>query len=464
MTYDPSTAEPLSEVAEGDPADIGLAVETAMAAQVGWAAQEPDTRVTVLLRAAELLRERSLELGLLEAVDSGKPVEQAVEQVALTAGAFEYWARTSLELRGVVMPAGSRRLNYTLRDPIGVIGVITPWNYPMLEYAESIPGALAVGNAVVLKPAALTPLTALALAELMTEAGLPPGVLNVVPGAGSVVGQALVEHGGVGMVVFTGSTEVGRTVAAAAGRGLKKTWLELGGKSPNIVFADADLDEVIDASLFSFSVNQGQLCTAGARLIAERGVHDELVERLRVRAEGLVVGDPFQAETQLGAMISDAQVGRVEGYVSRALAEGAQLVTGGRRPEVTGRCSNGAFYTPTIFTNVAAEATIAQEEIFGPVLAVLPFDREEEAARLANATTYGLNAAIWTNDITRAHTLASQVQAGTVYVNTINGGAVAPHDRYKASGLGIAGGREQLEAMTRVKSVLVNLGGPTPRL
>jgi acyl-CoA reductase-like NAD-dependent aldehyde dehydrogenase len=253
-------------------------------------------------------------------------------------------------------------------------------------------------------------------------------------------------------------------VAGAAGRGLKKTWLELGGKSPNVVFADADLEEVIEASLFSFTVNQGQLCTAGTRLIAERAIHDELVERLRARAEELVVGDPFEAGTKLGAMISEAQVRRVEGYVERGLAEGAKLVTGGRRPDIDGRCRNGAFYAPTIFTEVAADATIAQEEIFGPVLAVLRFDGEAEAARLANATSYGLNAAIWTNDLTRAHAMANAVEAGTVYVNTINGGAVAPHDRYNASGLGIAGGREQLEAMTRVKSVLVNLGGPTPRM
>jgi acyl-CoA reductase-like NAD-dependent aldehyde dehydrogenase len=463
-TFDPSTAEPISEVATGHPADIAGAVETASAAQAGWAAQEAESRVAVLHRAAALLRDRAPDLGLLEALDSGKPVEQAIAQVRLTADAFDYWARTSLELRGVVAPAGAGRLNYTVRDPIGVIGVITPWNYPMLEYAESIPGALAVGNAVVLKPAALTPLTALALAELMTEGGLPPGVLNVVPGAGAVAGRALIEHDGVGMVVFTGSTEVGRTVASAAGRGLKKTWLELGGKSPNIVFADADLDAAIDASLFSFTVNQGQLCTAGTRLIAERAIHDELVQRLRVRAEEIAIGDPFEHGTKLGAMISEAQVQRVEGYVERALSEQATLVTGGRRPEVHGRCHNGAFYAPTIFTGVGADATIAREEIFGPVLAVLAFDREDEAARLANATSYGLNAAIWTSDLTRAHTVAAAMRAGTVYVNTINGGALAPHDRYNASGLGIAGGREQLAAMTRVKSVLVNLGGPTPRL
>ena len=463
-THDPSTAEAIAEVAEAGPDDVAAAIAAARRAQPDWERVDADARVAVLARAARLMRERAIELGRLEALDAGKPVEQAIEQVVATAGAFEYWGRISLELRGVVVGSGGRALNYTLREPIGVIAVITPWNYPMLEYAEHVPGALALGNAVVLKPAELTPLTALALAELLTEAGLPPGVLNVVPGAGPVAGKALVEHPDVGMVAFTGSTAVGRQVAAAAGDGLKRTLLELGGKSANIVFADADLESVIGASLFSFTVNQGQLCTAGTRLLVQRSAHDELVDRLRDRADALVVGDPFDGGTQLGALISERQVRRVEGFVDGARRDGAVIVAGGHRPESAGRCANGAFYRPTILTGVAPEMTIARSEIFGPVLAVLPFDGDEQAVALANDTSYGLNAAIWTGDLTRAHALASRVDAGTVYVNTINGGATAPHDRYNDSGLGIAGGREQLEGMTRVKSVFVNLGGPLPAL
>jgi acyl-CoA reductase-like NAD-dependent aldehyde dehydrogenase len=463
-THDPSTARPIADVAQAGPADVDRAVEAARRAQPNWGVLAPEERVAVLSECARLLRERAVEFGRLEAVDAGKPIVQAIEQVRLTADAFDYWGRVSLGLRGVVVPASTRALNYTLREPVGVVGVITPWNYPMLAYAESVPGALAVGNAVVLKPSELTPLTALALADAFSEAGLPPGVLNVVPGEGAVAGQALIEHPHVDMVVFTGSTAVGRRVAATAGEGLKRAVLELGGKSPNIVFADADLDAAVGASLFSFTVNQGQLCTAGTRLIVERSIHDELVERLRATAGELTVGDPFDVETKLGALISDRQLERVEGYVATALQEGAELVAGGHRPVIGGPCDAGTFYTPTIFTGVTPDMTIAREEVFGPVLAVLPFASEGEAAALANHTTYGLNAAIWTSDLQRAHSLAREIESGTVYVNTINGGATAPHDRYKGSGLGITGEREQLEAMTRVKSVFVNLGGATPCL
>jgi aldehyde dehydrogenase (NAD+)/phenylacetaldehyde dehydrogenase len=464
VTVDPSTAEPIAEVARAGVPDVEAAVSAAVRAQTGWAALEQQQRVAVLERTAASIRERAPELGRLEALDAGKPVAQAIEQVESAAAAFSYWARTSLELREVVVPAGRRALNYTLREPLGVVGVITPWNYPILEYAESLPGALAVGNAVVLKPAELTPLTALALAEILERAGLPAGVLNVVPGAGSVAGQALIEHRDVDMIVFTGSTSVGRRVAAAAGEGLRRTWLELGGKSANVVFADADLDRVAEASLFSFAVNQGQLCTAGSRLLVERSVHDELVDRLAARAEALTVGDPFAPGTQLGALISPGQLESVEGFVAGARRDGATLVSGGSRPEVAAPCGGGFFYTPTIFSAVQPQMELARSEVFGPVLAVLPFEREEEAAALANESDYGLNGALWTNDLTRAHRFAARIDAGTVYVNTINGGATAPHDRYNASGLGIAGGREQLEAMTRLKSVFVNLGGDTPSL
>jgi acyl-CoA reductase-like NAD-dependent aldehyde dehydrogenase len=464
VTHDPSTGMPLAEVAKATAADVDTAVTSAQRAQVEWRELGTEVRVAVLDRTARLLRERAVDLGRLEAVNAGKPVDQAIEQVEWTADAFEYWGRVSQEIRETVMPTGSQALNYTLREPLGVIAVITPWNYPMLEYAESVPGALALGNAVVLKPAELTPLTALALADLLAEAGLPDGVLNVVPGPGSVTGQALIDHPGVEMVVFTGSTSIGRRVASAAGDGLKRTWLELGGKSPNIVFGDADLDAVIGASLFSFTANQGQLCTAGTRLFVERDIHDEVVERLRSAAAALTVGDPFASGTQLGSLISPDQLETVEGYVQKGISEGATVVVGGDRPHLPDPCGNGSFYTPTIFTGVRPEMTIAREEIFGPVLSVLPFEREDDVLASANDSDYGLNAALWTNDLTRAHRFAGRLEAGTVYVNTINGGASAPHDRYKGSGVGIAGGREQLEAMTRLKSVFVNLGRGTPSI
>jgi acyl-CoA reductase-like NAD-dependent aldehyde dehydrogenase len=464
ITHDPSTGMPLAEVVKATAADVDTAVRLAQRAQVGWREISTEARVAVLDQTARLLRERAVDLGRLEAVDAGKPVDQAIEQVEMTTSAFEHWGRVSQEIRETVMPTGPKGLNYTLREPLGVIAVVTPWNYPMLEYAESVPGALALGNAVVLKPAELTPLTALALADVLAEAGLPDGVFNVLPGPGSVTGQTLIDHPGVEMVVFTGSTNIGRRVASAAGNGLKRTWLELGGKSPNIVFRDADLSAVIAPSLFSFTANQGQLCTAGTRLFVEHDIHDEVVERLRSAAERLIVGDPFASGTQLGSLISPSQLQNVEGYVEQGVSDGATLVLGGRRPQLSNPCENGSFYTPTIFTGVRPEMAIAREEIFGPVLSVLPFKSEDEVVGSANDSGYGLNAALWTNDLTRAHRVAQRLEAGTVYVNTINGGASAPHDRYKGSGIGIAGGREQLEAMTRVKSVFINLGGSTPSL
>jgi acyl-CoA reductase-like NAD-dependent aldehyde dehydrogenase len=360
------------------------------------------------------------------------------------------------------MPTGPGSLNYSVREPIGVVGVITPWNFPVLLYAESIPGALAIGNAVVLKPAEQTPLTALALAALFREAGLPDGVFNVVTGTGPETGAALVSSPGVDMVIFTGSTDVGREIAATAGRSLKRVMLELGGKSPNVVFADAVLETAAAAALFTFTLNQGQLCTAGTRLLVEQSIHDAFVERLVAAAGDLVVGDPFDPATQLGALISAEQLARVERYVARGSEEGATLSAGGARPTVGGACENGNFYAPTVFTGVEPGMGIAQDEIFGPVLSVIPFADVADAVRIANATIYGLSASVWTNDLTRAHAFARKVQVGTVHVNTVHGDAVAAHDRYKGSGLGISGGREQIENMTRVKSVFVNLAGDAP--
>jgi len=315
---------------------------------------------------------------------------------------------------------------------------------------------------VVLKPAEQTPLTALALAALFAEAGLPDGALNVVPGFGPDAGGSLADHPDVDMIIFTGSTAVGHEIAERGARTLKRVVLELGGKSPHIVFADADLEAAGAAALFSFAVNQGQLCTAGTRLLVEASIHDGFVASLVTAAEDLVVGDPFEADTQLGALISAEQLRRVEAYVAQGLEQGARLTAGGARPDLGGWLSDGSFYLPTIFVDVDPAMSIAQEEIFGPVLSVLAFDDDDHAVELANHTTYGLSASVWTTNLNRAHAMARAVRSGTVHVNTAHGAALAPHDRYGRSGIGVSGAREQLENMTRLKSVYVSLGEATP--
>ena len=320
-----------------------------------------------------------------------------------------------------------------------------------------------MGNAVLLKPAEQTPLTALALAEIARDAGLPSGALAVLPGFGPSAGEAIVDHPSIGMVSFTGSTEVGQRIAARAALTMKKLSLELGGKSPNLVFADADIDRATSAALFSFCVNQGQLCSAGTRLLVESATYDDTLAALKAKAEALRIGDPTDPETQLGALISADQLERVEGYVEAGQEDGGQLVTGGRRAEVEGR--DGWFYVPTIFGDVSPSARIAQEEIFGPVLAVLKFGDEGEAIALANRVIYGLAAGVWTRDVARAHRMASAVDAGLVYVNTMNVlFAGSPYSGWKQSGVGVEGGFEQAESFTRLKSVWINLTDDVPTL
>ncbi|MBA4159513.1 MAG: aldehyde dehydrogenase family protein, partial [Gemmatimonadetes bacterium] len=403
------------------------------------------------------LEARADELARLETMDNGKPVREArMIDIQGSIDCFRYYAGWADKIDGDVIPVPGPYLNYTRREPVGVCGQIIPWNYPLQMAAWKVAPALACGNTVVLKPAEQTPLTALELARIAEEAGLPAGVLNVVPGFGDTAGAALVRHPDVDKIAFTGSTEVGKTIQREAAGTLKRVSLELGGKSPNIVFADADIDAAVRGASMAIFYNTGQACTAGSRLLVEESIRDEFVEKLRARAEKMQPGDPLDPKTRLGPLVSQEQLDRVLSYIAKGKEEGADLVLGGERASVNG--GKGYFLAPTIFDRVTSEMTIAREEIFGPVLAVTTFSDLEEAIAIGNKTEYGLAAAVWTRDVKKAHRAAHLLRAGTVWINTYhNVDTASPFGGYKQSGYGRELGRYALDLYTQVKSVWVNL-------
>ena len=455
-TINPATEEPLTEVAEGGAPDIDLAVKAARRAfDAGpWAKMSPSDRGRILWKIGDLLEAHAQEIGRVETLDQGKTITESTRvDVPLAADCFRYFAGWATKIEGETIPVRAPSLNYTLREPLGVVGAITPWNFPILMAAWKIAPALAAGNCVVLKPAKETPLTALLVAETAQEAGLPPGVLNVVPGRGTVAGQALVDHPMVSKIAFTGSTEVGRDIMRRGTDTLKRLTLELGGKSPHIVFADADLDMAVRGASTGIFYNKGEVCTAGSRLFLEDGVHDAFVDRLQSQVGKLVQGDPLDPKTRLGPQVSEAQMRQVLGYVDTGKKEGARLVCGGERP-----AGKGFFVRPTIFTGVRNEMTLAREEIFGPVLAVLRFKDLDEVLQAANDTVYGLAAGVWTRDIKKAHRTARMLQAGTVWINSYGlYDSAMPFGGVKQSGFGRELGREGLLEYTRTKSVWVDL-------
>ena len=458
-TVNPATGTVIAEVAEGRAADIDLAVRSARdAVEAGpWRTISGHERSRLLWRLADLIEENADELATLETRDNGKPYfESRRIDVPSTVDTFRYYAGMADKVQGATIPVAGRHLNYTLREPLGVVGCITPWNFPLNLAGWKVAPALACGNTVVLKPAEETPLTALRLGALAAEAGFPAGVLNVVPGFGETAGAALVRHPGVDAISFTGSTEIGRTVMREAAGTLKKVSLELGGKSPNIVFADADLDAAVKGAASGIFYGKGEVCAAGSRVLVERGAHDAFVEALAERARGTTVGDPMAKGTRLGAIVSEAQLERVLRYIDTGKREGARLVTGGERVSVDG---GGNFVTATVFADVEPEMTIAREEIFGPVVCVIAFDGVDDAIAKANDTEYGLAAGVWTRDIGVAHRVASELQAGTVWINTYNQyDPASPFGGYKQSGFGRDLGFESaLEKYTQVKSVWVAL-------
>lgn len=461
-TPNPATGENLAEVSEADKADIDKAVNAARRAFEGkWSKMSARDRGRILYKLSKLIEEHSAELAALETADNGKPIKESTYvDLPQVAENFEYFAGWATKIEGETIPVPGQMFNYTLREPVGVCGQIIPWNFPLLMAAWKLAPALAAGNTVVLKPAEQTPVTAMELGKLIQEAGFPEGVVNIVPGYGETAGAALAAHPGIDKIAFTGSTEVGKLIARAAAENLTKVSLELGGKAPNIVFADADMDQAVNGAMMGIFFNQGQVCCAGSRLFVEEKVKEEFLGRLKERASRINVGDPMDKSTQMGPQVSEEQLSRIKSYVDIAQKEGATMLAGGESPALEGAFQKGYFFQPTIFSDVKNQMRVAQEEIFGPVVSVITFQDEDDLIKQANDTIFGLSAGLWTRDITRAHRFAKEIKAGVVWINTFNMfNAASPFGGFKQSGYGREMGKHALEMYTHVKSVWVDLSG-----
>jgi aldehyde dehydrogenase (NAD+) len=456
-TVNPSTGEEICQIAEADAADVDKAVHAARRAfdQGPWKKVPASERGQLLHRLADLIEQNAEQLARLETLDNGKPlsIARAID-VPKTIACYRYFAGWADKVQGKTIPIDGDFFCYTRHEPVGVIGQIIPWNYPLLMQAWKLAPALATGNTIVMKPAEQTPLSALRLGELIVEAGFPDGVVNLLPGFGPTAGAAIAHHMDIDKVAFTGSTEVGRLIMkAAADSNLKRTSLELGGKSPNIIFADTDLEAAVEGAHLGLFVNQGQSCCAGSRVFVEENIYDEFVEKSIARASKRRVGDPLDPRTDQGPQVSEAQLDRIMGYIESGKREGATLACGGERVG-----DRGYFIQPTVFSDVQDEMKIAREEIFGPVMSIIAFKDTDEVIRRANCTAYGLAAGVWTRDIKKAHAVANGVRAGTVWVNCYHVlDTRAPFGGFKQSGMGRELGEYGLLQYTEVKTVTLKL-------
>jgi len=461
--YNPANGEPLAKVPAGNSADIDKAVDAAWNAfHGGWNKTDANFRGKTLFKIAKAIRDNSEELALLDTMDNGKTLTESRVDMFMAAECFDYYGGAADKLEGRTVPIFGNRFNYILREPIGVVGQIIPWNFPLMMAAWKLGPALAAGNTVVLKPAEQTPLSALRFAELVSGI-LPAGVLNVVTGYGPDAGAPLVQHPKVGKIAFTGSTEVGRQIMAGAASHVADVTLELGGKSPQIVFPEADLDAALEGVLMGIFYNEGQQCSAGSRLFLHEDIYDEFMQKLIERAKAINIADPQDPTSQMGSLVSKEQQKRVLDYCELAVKEGAEILCGGKKPEKP-ELQNGCFVEPTIFGNVDNSMRIAQEEIFGPALCVIKWNDEKEMIRQANDVEFGLCAGVWTQNITKAHRTAKQLEAGYIWINQYDVFAYgAPFGGYKQSGVGRELAFETLIHYTQQKNVNVDLSGKPTR-
>lgn len=455
----PAEGKVYGNIPDSDSADVTKAVESARAAFPSWSAMTLAKRANTLLKIADLIDRDLDKLALAETTDQGKPLKLAKSvDIPRASANLRFYATASMHVSSESHLMEGEAINYTTQTPIGVAGCISPWNLPLYLFTWKVAPALAAGCTVVAKPSELTPMTAFLFSKLCMEAGLPPGVLNIVHGLGNKVGQAIVEHPDVSVISFTGGTVTGKRIAATAGPMFKKLSLELGGKNPNIIFDDCDFEQAVNTSLHSSFSNQGEICLCGSRILVEKSIYKKFVDEFVKRTKELVVGDPLEEKTRVGALVSEAHMNKVLSYIELAKAEGGEIICGGKQVRVSGRCANGYFVEPTVIVGLDQQCRTNQEEIFGPVVTIMPFDTEDEAIRFANSNAYGLSATLWTENLKRAHRVAHQIKSGIIWVNCwLLRDLRTPFGGMKQSGVGREGGWEALHFFTETKNVCIKL-------